>query len=581
MAWTYGEYLAEDWLEATTDSTSTEYVSELYITSASSTTANRIKRIYANDEDNYATVVWDIWDYWLEAEDFDIPSLGGSVKNYIWVDSFGTDVEGENHNMSYSVSPSTIAKNTSDYDVEHQIKVTQSGSGDYVYVYATQAGRVATDIIYGTPTVESTYVDTAPAGGGTVYLSVDWKQSVTIVYDNDTTEDDGYVYGTSEATVLAIGNKVVTGCSVDDGGVYVPSAGSLTDSTAQKYCCNITKYSFEANGVSATKSGATIPVNRQKNTVSLEYDVWVGTPNVSKLPASGGTFTVSATCEERKVFTSGTIGEWTSSDAKVTKSSNIYSVSPTTFTGSATITATVNENATESNRTLKVTVAASGDSSVTDYAQVTQEYGSFEFYAINQSVSVSASTTSVTLKGVSTRNGYAEDILKGNVSVTSGTATISSVSNDDEGNFSIVVTFSANTSTSSNKTIKVKVTQPVTGSTLTYTITQSYVTEVDYIWWKANSGYWYSDAKVWMGARLVFKPSILGQTVNINPIKNTTVYAARTFTLSRDGYDGSNYYMDIKTSIQASVSSTDTFKLRAVYGSETENITLIESLEPV
>lgn len=422
MAYTYGEYIEEDWLEVTKDSTSTEYVSELYITSASSTTAKRIKRIYANDNENNATIVWDIWDYWLESEDFDIPSLGGSVKSYIWVDSFGTDVEGDNHNMSYSVSPTTIDKNTSDYDVEHRIKVTQSGSGDYVYVYATQSKRIATDVIYGTPTVEDAYIEVAPAGGGTVYLLVNWKQSVTILYDNDTTEEDGYVYGSSEATVLTLGNKMVTGCSIDDGGVYVPSAGSLVDSAEQKYCCNITKYSFEANGVTATKSGATIPVNREKNTVTYEYYVWVGTPSPRTIDGAGGVFYVDAECSERKIFTSGHETSWGSSSANVSYANGASGV--TSFSGTKNITVNVGENISGS-RYPRVTVTASNDSSEYDYASAYQEEVSYTLTA-GSNQECNGDATNVNVSFVSSRNGkpYAPTIKSGSswASITSVTS---------------------------------------------------------------------------------------------------------------------------------------------------------------
>lgn len=469
MAWTYGEYLAEDWLEATTDSTSTEYVSELYVTSASSTDAKRIKRIYANDNENNATIVWDIWDYWLEANDFDIPSIGGYVRDYIEVDSFGTDVEGENHNISYSFSPSTIAKNTSDNEIEHRIKVTQYGSGDYLYVYAMQSKRIAADVIYGTPTVEDAYIEVAPAGGGTVYLLVNWKQSVTILYDNDTTEEDGYVYGSSEATVLTLGNKVVTGCSIDGGGVYVPSAGSLVDSAEQKYCCNITKYSFEANGVTATKSSQTIPVNREKNTATTEYNVWVGSPSVSSVSASESSFTVSATCEERKVFTSGTIGGWTNSSANVTKSSDISSVSPTTFTGSATITVTVKENYFGA-RNPYIIVKSSGDSSIAKTVQVVQNAASFEFDSYSLPASIPYEGGTISLSVISRVNGKACPLTSVTSSL-SGITISNPVLTDSRGEYTFSVTAGKNT-TGAIRTFKITAVQQYSADSVEWSVSQ-------------------------------------------------------------------------------------------------------------
>lgn len=576
MAYTYGEYIEEDWLEVTKDSTSTEYVSELYVTSASSTDAKRIKRIYANDNENNATIVWDIWEYWLEANDFDIPSIGGYVRDYIEVDSFGTDVEGENHNINYSFSPSTIAKNTSDDDIEHRIKVTQSGSGDYVYVYATQSKRIATDVIYGTPTVEDAYIEVAPAGGGTVYLLVNWKQSVTILYDNDTTEEDGYVYGSSEATVLTLGNKVVTGCSIDDGGVYVPSAGSLVDSTEQKYCCNITKYSFEANGVTATKSGATIPIYREKNTVTYEYYVWVGTPSPDTIDGAGGVFYVDAECNERKIFTSGYETSWGSSSANVSYANGASGV--TSFSGSKEITVSVTEN-TDDIRYPKVTVTASGDSSIYETVQVTQNAAEWVFTAENMMVEVDYNTTSVTLTGTSSRNGFYQEISKSNVSVSGGTVGIVTSSGTT---FNIPISFASNSNVTS-KTITVTVTQPLSGNKLTYTIVQAAMpAETDWIQWRDSRGVWSpsTSGRFEFSAALLYKKELHGKgaIVRIIPMKGSTEIATATeVTLNGTLYNANMYVQNISIIVRTTNDGTP-FYLKAIYGNETETIQLDSDL---
>lgn len=582
MAWTYGEYIAEDLLEVTTDSTSTQYVSDLYITSETSTKDNRIKRIYANDEYNDATIVWDIWDYWLEAYDFDVPSVGGSVKSFIEVDSFGTDVEGYNNTLGFSVSPTSIGKNNNTYDMEHRIKVTQSGTGDYVYVTAYQAGKQAIDVVYGTPVVDETYMEQAPAGGGTVYLYVYWHQSKTILYDNDTTEEDDDVHGgPTLATVLTLGNKVVSECTIKNGGVDVPSAGSTTDSSSEKLCCSVTKYSFEANGKTVTKSGASIPVNREKNTYETEYYVWVGTPSPSSIGGGGGTFYVDAECSERKIFTSGYEGSWSASAAKVTYSNGASGVS--SFSEETTLSVTVSENTTSSTRYPRVTVAASGDSSVSDYAEVTQSGVSFVFSADDLKPSVTYSATSVTLTGVSLRNGFAEEIAKGNVSIVSGytisSPSISSVTTDLDGNFSIVITFSSNTSTSS-KALQIKVTQPFSGKTLTYSITQGgKPEETNFIEWLDGSGIWIAGSRYTFSATLLYHKSLHGtnKTVSVTPLRGSTeITAAKTYSLNGSYYNTNYYKLDIEMLVQT-YDTGDNFYLKAAYGNDTDTIELIES----
>ena len=249
----------------------------------------------------------------------------------------------------------------------------------------------------------------------------------------------------------------MSGCTIDDGGVYVPSAGTTTTSGSERFCCNITKYSFEANGVSVTKSNQSIAVYREKNTYEYEYSVWVGSPSISSFDGTGGTFYVDAECNQRLHFLSGEVGDWKESSAKVTYSNGASGVS--SFSGSSTLSVTVGENALSSNRYPRVTVTSANDSSVSDYVQVTQYGVSFIFSANDLKPSVTYSATSVTLTGVSLRNGFVEDISKGNVSIVNGytisSPSISSVTTDLEGNFSIVVTFSSNTSTS-NKTLSIK-----------------------------------------------------------------------------------------------------------------------------
>lgn len=87
--------------------------------------------------------------------------------------------------------------------------------------------------------------------------------------------------------------------------------------------------------------------------------------------------------------------------------------------------------------------------------------------------SYSASTTTINFivqsyKGSSTAVG----ISTSNVSVTAGGGTVSSVTNTTGYSYNIAITVAANTSTTSAKTHTIKVTQPVSGNTVTISATQ-------------------------------------------------------------------------------------------------------------
>lgn len=476
MAWTSGEYIADDLLEVTTDSTSTQYVEELYITPSTSTTAKRIKRIYANDENNEAIIVWDIQDYYLEAYDFNISSSGGSVKSYIDVESYAEDVEGETYNLGYSVSPTSISKTTSEDDTEHQIKVTQYGSGDYVYVYATQAGRVPTKTTYGTPSVTSTSISTVPASGNvTRYLTVNWSQSVSITYDNGTTSSTTTT-GSSVATVTSGSANNSSGAYIDDGGVYVPSAGT-SYYTSQRTAYTISKFTFTANNVSSGTISKTIYVYQSANTrsTSTEYRVTCGSSSVSSIPNTGGSFSFTATSESRSKYSyasgSTDYSSWTSASAKVSGSNGVSGLNKTSFTGETTITATVSENFGAS-RKPRVTVTSSGNSSVSDYTEVSQAAVSYVFdYASTGTIGQDGGVFKVYIMSFTNATAAKPTCSVSGISGASITS-VNVLTDYTAGNIEVVLNVPSNSS-SSTRTLTLKATHPDSGEVMNIPITQN------------------------------------------------------------------------------------------------------------
>lgn len=252
MASSNGIYLAVNKLYGTGSTTTANQVRAMYYHDSNSTT-KQIRRAYSNNANNVATLVWDVWNAVLEASNFNIGSSGGTVADYANISSYGTDVANGTHILSHTVSPSTISPTVTDQSTTHNITVTQTATGRSVNIVGTQKGRVLVKTTYDTPSVKSTSINVIPAGGGTVNLIVSWEQTRLYTYDNNTTSKST-VTGTTTATVLAGSGSA----SISNGGVYKGSLGTTPTSQATVY--TITSYKFSANGVSATKTGASISV---------------------------------------------------------------------------------------------------------------------------------------------------------------------------------------------------------------------------------------------------------------------------------------------------------------------------------
>lgn len=574
MEWESGEYVAVNELSATMSGTTAYNVEDLYYGS------DRIYRAYANDSSNYATLVWDVHDTWLEADDFYIPSSGGTVKTYASdvVESTAWDlIDYDEYDLDYSVSPTRISATTKNYTTYHDVTITQNLTGISVTVSAIQDGRYEIDSSYGTPTQTSVEVNRViPASGGTACLIVNWSQTKTTYYDNDTTSTEtitgSSVAAATSGTIWNSGSYIT-----DDGGVYMKSAG--TDVVSERIVYKVNKYTFEANGVSRSMT-STVNVYQQANTETAgSYNLSISADSTS-LAAAGGNRTIVVSCTRNYSYTSGA-SQTKNATATISSSptSPTVTLSKTSVTGnSQALTATILENSSSSTRSIKITAKVD---STTKSVTITQSAVSYVFTATNKSISVAYNATSVTLTGTSSRNGFYQEIAKKDVSLNSYTISSPSIGTITYSGttFSIPISFNANTSTTS-KTLTVTVTQPLSGKTLTYTVTQAgKPASTDFINWETGSGKWYPGSRFTFTARLIYHKSIHGSsyTAEVIPMKGSTELTSGTnVVLNGSYYNADSYYKDV-TVIVSTVNDGSIFYLKAIYGDDTAQIQLVES----
>lgn len=416
--------------------------------------------------------VWDVWETILSASNFSVPSTATTLtKTLLNLQSYGTDRLGVQHDMEYTISPTSISANTSTSSRTQSVTIKQTKTDKSIIVTATQAGRVAQSITYGTPSVTSTYISTVSASGNvTRYLTVYWSQTKTTNYNNGTTSSTT-VTGSSTATVTSGSSQNNSGAYISGGGVYVPSAGTnYFSSTHDVYY--ISGYEYYANNVRGTGSG--VYVRREKNTYTTgtNYDVSCGSANVSSIANVGGSFTFTATCRSRTVYfyDSGSdgYGSWTNETASVTYSNGVSSVSSTSFSGTANITAYVSENF-GSARSPRVTISAFGR---TDYTQVSQAAVSYTFNSVTVgTISASGGTCKVYLNSFTNNTGAKPTCSISGISGASITA-VNVLTSYTAGNIEVVLYVPSNSNTST-RTLTLKATHPETNETLTIPITQA------------------------------------------------------------------------------------------------------------
>lgn len=361
----------------------------------------------------------------------------------------------------------------------HTSKITASAGGGVKtsFIEITQTIRAYKSTTYNKPTVTGTSIGTASAKGDTLGLSVTWVQTSTILYDNDTTGAGSTYNGTSIATVT--NGSGIEDTYISGGKVVIPSAGTTPYDT-ERTAYTITAYIYAAQSGTWDGSGS-IAVKQsanKKNETRTEYRVYYDSLSGSPVSNTGGTFSFVAHCESRKLymFDSGAPeeGTWVDAKATVSYSNGVSSVSTSSFTGSATITATVDENF-GSARNPRVTVTASDGTS--GYAQVSQDAVLYEFSAVTTlNPSIDYNTGSFSVSVSSKRNGKAWSISEADVTISNSRyASVSSVVQSSYSDYQYDVNISPTTNDgASNRTYKITVMQPTSEKTLTFNVTQGY-----------------------------------------------------------------------------------------------------------
>lgn len=303
MASVTKDYIAVNTLYGRTDSQQT-------VGSAKSVLyeSNNIRRVYATDGNNKLSIVWDVWKCTLSAENFTIPAIGGNILEHMTVSSYGIDKENNTHELDYLVTvtgaTTTIDPNPNFESRIYTVTITQKDTNQSIQITCTQEANAEVGYTYSNPTFKSANVEQAPAEGGTVYLYVNWTQSKVTTFSNGT-KSTVSLSGTSEA-VVSKGTSVLDGTSIYDGGVKVPSAGSITY-TDKREVYKITSYSYTANGKSQSITTANISVYQDPNTATYTYATPTLTVTYSDILANGGAATINIKYSQVRTnsFTSG------------------------------------------------------------------------------------------------------------------------------------------------------------------------------------------------------------------------------------------------------------------------------------
>ena len=412
---------------------------------------------------------YDHWITTLIADNFDAPAEGGIVKDLINVESYGTDVMGQNHEMTnLTFDPNTIPINTTTNTVKRNIKITQVDTNKYVIVECSQA---AANITW---TIEATlYVGDTPAGGGKVSTYVSW-----VKYKNGVRVDSGT---TTPSSIQGYANGNY-GAYITETSVYVPSAGT---NTSQPIVFVITDYSFYIDGEKYDRSTTTY-VRLGDNPYSTQYSNYTvtltpDTKYVASYNESVG-ITVKATKDAYRVYASGDsqeLGTYTS-DINLSSSYGTFyrngsNVTSTTVSSGTKVIFTPYENTSSSDRTITVIGKNADNTSTSKTLSITQYKANYVFEILSTSTtSISSSGGTVQFVVKSTKNGV--DVGEPTVTPSESWATVTDVVFNDISQDRYIITISVPqyTNTSVSRSFTVLFTQAVSEEQVeSATITQS------------------------------------------------------------------------------------------------------------
>lgn len=368
-------------------------------------------------------VKYDHWITTLTANDFKATAKGGNVRDLVWYESYGEDVENVKHSLDVTFEPSVIAENKETTTKSINIIASQFGSNKKLNLICTQAAGA--EVI--TISVTDVYASTISASGGYSSVTVYWTLYKNGSYYKSGSSTPSYMYGYGGYGAYVSGSQV-----------YMGSAGTDYYSSARTVF-TISSLEFYADGKLYSYNGYVYVMQERNVYVSSRYDVSANATS-SSISNLGGTFYVSASCYYYNTYSSGSTDTPMAATANVTYSDGVTSVSPTQFSGSATIEAYVPENFGAS-RSPRVTVTSRDSSSAYDYGYVSQAGVSYTLSkGSDQEANGNATTVYVTF--TSTRNGKAYE-LKNFYTNNSG-ATIGTISQSGS-TYTVQVNLDANT----------------------------------------------------------------------------------------------------------------------------------------
>lgn len=446
-------------------------------------------------------------------------------------------VSGKNKTFVITVKPNTSTTSTKSATVT----IKQSSSNKSVTVTISQEKDYLTESCTN-PIAVSVDAEEIPAAGGRnnavqVYLTY----SVTCYkYSYATGSQVGGGTSTPK-TVAATGLSSSTSSNIGTatgGEVYAPSRGQVTGSKRAVYAINSVTTSIGTFSIPGT-------VYQEANeelgeTINDVVSIRKTSPS-GNIANSGGsaTFGVSATYSGTKDFTSGEYPVSGNRTATISATSGYTKLSPTSITGSGTVTLTLGSN-TGAAKTYTVTAKTSEAS---DAATVTQNAVSVVLTPEYSTLEVGSAAISIGVTYTSTINGS----LNQNVTVTSNRtwATVDTTSSSGT-KLTTIIKLTENTSTTENRIATITLKDNATGKTASVTITQHKAEIVKPTKLVKFNGYF------------SFRPTLTGNdytVVNIN--SNESGYTKATFSAIEDDdayYTGGtfSYYFIVSSTKSAS-----------------------------
>lgn len=350
-------------------------------------------------------VRYDKRETYLSASDFTMGVSGGDVRSAVAVSSYSIDALGNSESLYYTVSPTTIGENQTNGIIPHDVTITQYGSYESLVVKCYQEAKavVETGLRYEV-SITSTYIATAPASGSDgLALTVGGNVKIYKQY-SDGTETYDRTEAFSSVTTTVLSGYGITGTSIVNGKVKIPSAGT-TSYTGNRLAYTISNYSFVASG--QTFNGGGVSVYQSENRVTGQewgtgadnYLVTISSATKS-FTSSGGTATINISCRRqyRDVYTSGSRGSWVWGDGTATISTTYGTLSGSSITGSGkSVTLTVGKD--EGNGYTSKITASAGGGVKTAFIEITQTVRAYKSTTYNKPTVTKSSIGTASAKG--------------------------------------------------------------------------------------------------------------------------------------------------------------------------------------